>query len=342
MGIPPAQGARVRAIRGFLLAFLLLPTPLAAQQSYLLVVSGLSGEPRYADRFHDWATTMMEAAQDRWGVTQDNIVYLAEKTDRDPQRIAARSTRENVESAAQEIAGRASSGDLVFVLLIGHGATADGEARISLPGPDMSAADFAKLLDRFATQRVVFVNAASASGGFIPELSGENRAIITATRSGRERNETIFGEHFVEAYAADGADVDKDERVSALEAFEYARHEVARVYEADGRLLTEHALLDDDGDGEGSTDPDPRAGSEGQLARTLFLIGGPTVVAGEPADPGLVALYGEKRALEEAIAALRLRKDEMSTDAYEQELEELLVELALKTRQIRELEGKEQ
>jgi hypothetical protein len=342
MGIPPAQGARVRAIRAGFLAFLLLPTPLAAQQSYLLVVSGLSGEPRYADRFHDWATTMMAAAQDSWGVTQDNIVYLAEKTDRDPQRIAARSTGENVESAAQELAGRAGPGDLVFILLIGHGSTADGEARINLPGPDMSAADFAKLLERFATQTVVFVNTASASGDFIPELSGENRAIITATRSSRERNETIFGEHFVEAYAADGADVDKDERVSALEAFDYARREVARVYEADGRLLTEHALLDDDGDGQGSTDPDPRAGSEGRLARTLFLMGGATVAADAPADPRLAALYGEKRALEEEIAALRLRKDELSTEAYEQELEDLLVELALKTRQIRELEGKEQ
>jgi hypothetical protein len=342
MGLPSAQGARVRAILACLFAFLLLPTPLVAQQAYLLVVSGLSGEPRYADRFHDWAMTMMGAARDRWGVTQDNIVYLAEKTDRDPRRIAARSTRANVESAAQEIAGRAGPGDLVFVLLIGHGSTADGEARISLPGPDMNAADFAKLLDRFATQRVVFVNAASASGDFIPELSGENRAIITATRSSRERNETIFGEHFVEAYSADGADVDKDERVSALEAFDYARREVARVYEADGRLLTEHALLDDDGDGEGSADPDPRSGSEGRLARTLFLMGGPAVVADAPTDPRRAALYGEKRALEEAIAGLRLRKDEMSTEAYEQELEELLVELALVTRQIRELEGKEQ
>jgi hypothetical protein len=328
----------VRAVSALGLIALLAPAPVAAQQSFLLVVSGLSGEARYAESFHGWATKMLGAAEARWGLPHDNVIYLAEKTERDPGRIAGRSTRENVEAAFGDIAQRAGPNDQVFVLLIGHGTTRDGEALINLPGPDMTAADFAKLLDQLPTQRVVFVNAASASGAFLSVVSGENRTVITATRSGNEKNETIFAGFFVEAYAGDGADADKDGRVSVLEAFNFARREVARAYESDGLLLTEHALLDDDADGEGTADPDPLGGGEGRLARTIFLTGSAGAGLQAPSDPRLAALYEEKRALEEEIAVLRGRKEEMDTTAYEQELERLLVDLALKTREIRELE----
>lgn len=323
-----------------MLAWLAAP---AAAQTHLVVITGLSGEPRYAVAFHDWATTLIDAAEARWDVPKSNVVYLAENVETDPSRISARSTRENIESAFSDLAGRAGPDDQIFVLLIGHGTMRDGESRFNLPGPDMTPADFDALLEAFPTQGIVFVNAASASGEFIAELSAENRTIITATRSGAERNQTTFAAYFVEAFAGDGADVDKDEHVSALEAFNYARREVARVYESDGRLLTEHALLDDNGDGEGSSEPGPQE-ADGRLARTLFLSGGTGLVtAGAvPSDPRLAELYEEKRRLEEEVAALRLRKDEMDPAVYDRQLEELLVELALNTRAIRELEEREQ
>ncbi len=315
----------------------------AAAQTHLVVITGLGGEPRYAAAFHEWATTFIDAAEGRWGVPESNVVYLAEKVETDPSRISTRSTRENVESTLRDLAGRAGHDDRIFVLLIGHGSMRDGESRFNLPGPDMMPAEFDALLEAFPTQMMVYVNAASSSGEFIATLSGERRVIITATRSGAERNQTLFAAYFVEAFAGDGADVDKDERVSALEAFDYARREVARVYESDGRLLTEHALLDDNADGEGSSEPGPQE-ADGPLARTLFLSAGTETVASGavPSDPRLAALYGEKRRLEEQVAALRLRKDEMDPEVYESELEELLVELALNTRSIRELEEKGQ
>ena len=101
--------------------------------------------------------------------------------------------------------------------------------------------------------------------------------------------------------------------------------------------MTEHALLDDNADGEGSAEPDPRE-SDGQLAQSLFLVAG-TPESVNPASPELAALYREKQALEEQIAALRACKDELNAEAYEQQLEDLLVELIFKTRAIRELEG---
>lgn len=332
----------MRSLAALAAALLLAaPTSLRGQSTHLLVISGLSGEPRLAVAFHEWSTTLLDAARERWGLPEANVVYLAEKVERDPARISARATRENVEAAIEKIAAQAAADDVIFIVLIGHGTDRDGVSRFNLPGPDMSAEDFARALEAYSTQRLVFVNSASASGEFIQALSGENRVIITATKSGFERNETVFANYFVEAFAGAGADVDKDQRVSALEAFDYARREVARTYEVDGRLLTEHALLDDDGDGVGSGEPSATSG-DGGLARRLFLAAAPAGPLSEAiaADPELAALHQEKRSLEERVATLRQMKEGMDPEVYERELEALLVELALKTRAIREREGK--
>ena len=173
----------------------------------------------------------------------------------------------------------------------------------------MTAADFEPFMQRLAPRRVVLVNTASASGPFIEALSGPGRTIVTATRNGRESFATIFGGYFVDALTSDAADADKNKRVSVLEAFDYARREVATAYERQGIILIEHALLDDSGDKEGTATPTVD-GKEGRVA-ALMSLG----TAGEgdplPSDPKLRALYEERRALERRVESLRLMKDSM-------------------------------
>jgi hypothetical protein len=202
----------------------------------------------------------------------------------------------------------------------------------------MSAADFEPLVARLAPKRVVFVNTASASGPFIEALSAKGRTIVTATRNGRESFATIFGGYFVDALSSDSADTDKNRRVSVLEAFDYARREVAAAYERQGIILTEHALLDDSGDKEGTAEP-AADGKEGRVAAVLSL-GSPVESAAGPADPALRALYDERRALERRVESLKIMKDSMDPQRYAADLEKVLTELALKTRQIRDAEGK--
>ncbi len=309
-----------------------LPTTGAAQ-TYLVVVTGLGGEPRYQAAFREWGGTLVATARERFGLPDEHIVFLTESPQSDPLD-GSRSTKENVEAALQRFASQAEPDALVVVVLIGHGSSVGGAARINLPGPDMSAEDFAALLARFPSQTIVFANLASASGDFLPLLAGERRVIITATKSGLERNETIFAGHFVQAFAAEGADTDKNARVSLLEAFDYARQEVARTYESENRLLTEHALLDDDGDGEGGGEND------GLFASRVFLDADAGRAQEMTADPELAALYRQRRDLETQVAALRARREEMAQDAYEAELERLLLELARTSRAIREREGR--
>ena len=307
-----------------------------AGQSFVLVVSGIGGEQKYVEDFHAWGAAMADAVERRFGVPRANVTYLAEEPARAPARTDGRSTRENVGKALADIAARSAPGDRVLIVLIGHGSAQSREARFNLPGPDMSAADFAALLRKLPGRSVALVNASSASGDFVPALSARDRIIITATKSGMERNETLFGRYFVEAFVEDGADVDKDGRVSLLEAFEYARREVRRAYEVDNRLLTEHALLDDNGDGAGTAVPSPPK-TDGALARAFHLGAGASVASAS--NPSVRALLEEKRALEEKIADLRGRKDGMDSVAYARQLEELLVALALKNREIRAAEA---
>lgn len=327
----------------FAAALLLAATlPANAQTSRLLIVSGLGGEPQYSAAFHEWGTTLADAATGRYGLEEEDVVYLAERTERDPARINGRATRENVARELSALRKRSAAGDRLFIVLMGHGSSDGDESRINLPGPDLTAAGLNEMLDGLDTSEVAVVNTASASGGFIEALSGPNRTVITATQSGFERNATRFGEFFVQAMAGDGADLDKDNRVSLLEAFQFARREVQRAYEQQNLLLSEHALLEDDGDGAGSAQPTARGKGDGTKARSLFLAprrGGAAPAAPGGGSPELKALRDKARGIEEQVARLRAGKDEMPPAEYQQTLERLLLDLARTNQQIRELAG---
>jgi hypothetical protein len=130
--------------------------------------------------------------------------------------------------------------------------------------------------------------------------------------------------------------MDKDGRVSMLEAFTWARRRVGESYERDGQLLTEHAVLDDDGDGKGSDAPG-QPGTDGALARTLFMAAASSgTTPGADADPELRALIDARRALENRIAALKASKEKADPAQYASELEQLLIDLARTNRAIRE------
>jgi hypothetical protein len=286
----------------------------------------VAGSEEHAKRFHGWASAIVDSAKQS-GLPEANITYLADKPEQDASRIRGRSTRENVTKALTDIGSGARSDDELFVILIGHGTFDGRQAAFNLPGPDLTAADYATLLDRFTTQKVVFVNTASSSGAFLSVVAGPGRTIVTATKTGGERNETRFPEFFVEAFQDQKADSDRNGRLSILEAFEYARVRVATSYEQSGHIPTEHPTLND--------------GSDGKLAAMLYLAprrSRSTEMAGASAE--LRGLLEEQEALEQQVATLRLRKDTMDQATYEKELERLVTELALKTRAIRDLEAK--
>jgi hypothetical protein len=311
--------------------------PASAQDAagHLVIISGLSGEERFARDYLEWGRGLREAATERLGVRGSNVVWLAEDVSAH-EGIRDRSTRENVERELRALAARAGAEDRVLIVIFGHGSYQAGESRINLPGPDINAKELAGLLAPLRTQQVAVVNATSASGGFIQDLASANRIVVTATKSGMEANETIFGGHFSAALTGDAADTDKDGRVSLLEAFEYARLEVEREYQRGNKLQTEHAVLDGVGDGQGVTEA-AAASPHAEAAGSFHLGAGSVAAAG--ASPELRALYEEKARIEAALDALRARKDSMPEAEYETALEKLLVDLSRNAQSIRRLEG---
>lgn len=307
----------------------------SAGNPHLVIVTGLSGEPQYRASFARLGAALVDAARDRWGIAESSLVYLAEDPAADPSRITGRATKEAIHTALASVASRARPNDVVVVILIGHGSQQGEVAQLNLPGPDLTAADLAMSLGAFRQQTVVVVNTASASGGFVPVLAGPRRIVITATKSGFERNATMFGELFVKGLVSAEADADKNDRVSVAEAYSYARREVTRAYETAKRLLTEHAQLDDNGDGKGVLDLD--GSGDGGLAKTI-AFGLTREVAAD--DPAVASLLTTRRGLEAEITSLRARKSTIDSTAYEHELEELLVKLAETNEAIRAAQGK--
>jgi hypothetical protein len=304
-------------------------------KTFLLIVVGLAGEPEHGKTFHKWGATLAESSV-RLGIPAERLVYLVGDPAEGEKGVSGRATREEIAKALEGFAKAAGPEDTVFITLIGHG-TFDGRAaKFNLPGPDMVAADFNALLKKLPTKQVVFVNTSSASGPFVAELSAPGRTIVTATRNGAEAFATLFGGYFVDALTSEAADADKNKRISVLEAFEYAKTETARAYEREGFLSTEHALLDDDGDKEGTQTPSA-TGKDGKVAAVVSLG-----VAGEdglPSDPKLRALHLERRELERRVEQLRLLKENMEPARYASELEKLAIAIALKTGEIRKAEA---
>ena len=306
--LPRRGGAQTRRLLGILL-LCALSAPAA---TFYVTISGLGGEQDYDQRFKMWAEDIDSSLKKAGGDT--NIVTLQAPT------------RDVVRAKLGEIAKQAKQGDSLVLMLIGHGTYDGSEYKFNLPGPDLSGAELAVLLDKIPASRQCVVNMTSSSGGSLEFLRKANRIVISATKAGTEKNATVFARYWAEALRDPSADVDKNESISALEAFHYAQHKTTEFYDSQKRLATEHSVLEDTGKGEGQRDPKVEAG-EGKLAATFPLVRlGQNAAAAR--DPNKRPLLEKKEQLEEAIDKLKYDKISMPEDVYKKQLTQLLLELA--------------
>lgn len=293
----------VSLIRPLALLALLLAAP-ARADLHALVVSGLGGEDDYERKFLEQAGKVAAAAA---GVAGDASRVTA--------LTGERARRETLERELRAMAARVTRDDQVAVIFIGHGSFDGEEYRLNLPGPDITGAELAVLLGRLRAQQQLILNATSASGAVIGRWKQPNRILITATRSGNERNATRFAEFWIEALSSGEADRDKNNIITAAEAFEFASGKVADAFKSDVALATEHAML------------------EGRDA-SLFHVARLGTAASFVADATLDALLGEQVGVERQLEELKARKPHMAVAAYYDELEKVLVAMARLQRRI--------
>jgi hypothetical protein len=290
-----------------------------AAQSVIVVV-GAPGVPEYLEQFATW-TSLWEQACTRAGV-QFRTVSLNDSAGlSDRQRLKELLATESYATDAP-----------LWLVLIGHG-TFDGRtARFNLRGPDLTTDDLVEWLQPMQ-RTVALIDTSSSSAPFLQALSAPGRVIITATKSGFEQNYTRFGRYLAEAIAEPRADLDKDGQTSLLEAFLTASYHTQAFYQAEGRLATEHALLDDNGDGLG-TPADwfrgirpvqkaaDNASLDGYRAHQLHLLYSDTEAGMPP------VLRAERDRLELEVMKLRDAKAELPESQYFTQLEALLREIA--------------
>ena len=299
----------------------------ADRNKYALIINGASGEPAYAKQFAGWTTTLRATLVEKYGFAADRVKLLTEKPS---DATVAQATADEVKRVFAALRTELTADNLFFVFLIGHGSF-DKEAKFNLVGPDLSAAEYNALLSALPTRRIVIFDMTSASGEFIKPLSAKGRIVIAATRSGQETNATRFAEYFIAALSATDSDTDQDGHISVLEAFVYANRLTADFYTRAGRLATEHALLEDNGDGVGHAKLE---GGDGLLARATYLDS----LSFEQAATNVATakLFRDRTRLEGEIGQLIARKSSLPENEYETELERLFIELAKVNRAIKQ------
>ncbi len=273
-------------------------TASATPATHFVVVEGLGGTQLYAEQFREQLTTMLPALRSTAGPDARVIVLAGREA-----------TLERIGQAFLELATVVQPGDSLAVFLLGHGSH-DGETyKLNVPGPDVTDRQLDQWLDGVPAAQQLVVSTTSSSGGALERLRSPSRIVITATKNGRERTATQFGEYWAEALGKAEADTNKNETISALEAFEYADGKVQAHFEAMKLLATEHAVL------------------QGERAEG-FVLARLGSMASLAADASTRPLLDQREDMEERIAALTRRKEEMSESEYLDALQALLLDLA--------------
>jgi hypothetical protein len=308
-------------VRLALALMLLLPVTALAESSALILKTP-AGSPEHEEKFSKWTEGTRKALVEKFGFAADRVIVLADKA----------TAQAEIQKAFGTLRQQLKPLDTLFVFFIGHGSGESGEYKFNISGPDFTASDYGKLLGTIAAGRIVIVNGTPASGGAIETLAGKNRVVVSATRSGSEGNDTVFYEYFLEALQSAAADEDKDQKISVWEAFKFATAGTERFYKEEGRLATEHPQIADNGAAKtGVTGKDNPV-----VARTTtFQVDRPIVSS----DPKLQALLNQRKELEQKIEALRIRKGDIPEAEYDKQMEDMLVQLALKNQEIRQQEG---
>lgn len=303
----------------------------------VVLVRGASGTDEYGELFDSWSDRWVKSAEagkvavlriGPFGPGNDALKLPGTSG-------AVDADRKLIEKTLRDAASQAQSKRLaeLWIVLIGHGTFDGRSARFNLRGQDISAEELKTWLQPI-TCPIAIANCSSASGPFLKTLAGQNRVVMTATKTGAEINFSRFGEFLSEAVGDSKFDLDKDGQTSLFEAFLSASRRTLAFYDSEGRLATEHALLDDNADGLGVRADFFRgvrlvkkvqggATVDGRLAHQFHLVRSDSEQQLSPETRKL------RDQLEQAVIQLRDRKSSFEDeDVYYAQLEKLLVDLA--------------
>jgi hypothetical protein len=313
----------------------------ATEDRYVLIVCGNPGEPRYEQRFADWSARLERLFVGSLELPEDRLIRVCA----DIAKEAPPPDLEALRMAIDGLHSRLGPDDDLLIFLIGHGSIIRGEPRFLLRGTDLTPEKLQSMFEPLRPRSLVLVNAAASSAGFINTLSGPDRLIVTATKSVDEINATEFMEHFLRGLETGSADLNRDGRISLLEAARQAATLTSAWYESEGFLPSEHALIDDNGDALGTR---LLAGPQEAPVAVDYPTGEGVRLDGAAAARYFLKDYSFPPEVPESLSSgylellkrieeLKARKAELPAARYRRELEGLLIEAAKTHREIRRI-----
>jgi hypothetical protein len=275
---------------------------------YVTIIQGLEGTPHYNQQFSDQTETLKSVTET---IADNNHIQFF---------FGEAATRENILSHFQNLNNTISTQDRVSVFMVGHGSFDGYEYKFNIPGPDLTDTDIAGFMDALPAEVQLLVNTSSASGVLNNSLKNDSRVLITATRNGNERLATRFGEYFFNAFDNLSADINKNNAITAQEAFDYAKREVTDYFESQGQLATEHA------------------GISGTHSSQFVLA---RIGLGETSgdDPELARLISERGEIDVKIEELQLNKSNLQAEEFLNQLQSLMIDLSIVQNKIDEVTG---
>ena len=308
----------------------------ANQPQSIIVVQGAAGTEEFEAEFRETCSLVRDAARksdsDFCWIGAASVPENQAGTNKDSGRGTNVTRKTDKQQLRTAVEARHDGNSQLWIILVGHGTYDRKHAKFNLRGPDVSAQELNQWLEK-SKRPVAIINCSSSSAPFINQLAVPGRVVVTATKSGFELNYAKFGLYFAKALSDLEADIDKDEQVSLLESFLSASRKVEEFYRSESRLATEHALIDDNGDGKGTplgffqgVQVIKRSADaslpDGPLANQIHLIQSEFEKRVSAENRRL------RKKLELQIETLRTQKGELQEEDYFRQLEEITLKLA--------------
>lgn len=270
--------------------------------TYVGIFQGLAGEDYYQQQFDEQVAEIRQAAEKLLERDQSNEVRVYQ---------ADQATKENMLAWLEGLSQRVGGTDRVALFYIGHGTFDDKNYKFNLVGPDVSDSELKAVWDSLQAELKLIVNTSSSSGALLEQFEDDSDTLlVTATKSGRERNATRFGRFFIAALTDESADLDKNQLISLDEAFQFSSRATEDYYTSEGLIATEHPVLQ---------------GAHGDLFELSTLSG----TTNKNVSPELLELHNRRDQVDLDIDRLRMRRIGMTEEEYQQEFRRLIVQLSL-------------
>jgi hypothetical protein len=228
----------------------------------MLICCGLPGDDRHREQMTAAIQSLITTSHTVLSVPPERLTILAGdegmQTALQPLHAATGiCTRETLETALADAAETLKPSDAYWVLMIGHSHPYGAESQFNVSGRDINQSQFAQAAAAIECREQVFWLTQPLSGFWIKPLARPGRIIMTATEADLEFTATEMP--YALAAVLDGSadtqtlnDIDGDGTLSLLDLYLATNIEITTRFRAIDRLQTEHAQLDDNGDGRGS------------------------------------------------------------------------------------------